>query len=260
MYWKPHHRRYVEPFAGSACLFFDLMPASAILGDNNSALMETYRVVRDDPESLYRRLVRIRRDSDTYYRWRSLNPRSLDRESRALRFVYLNRNCFNGIYRTNGSGDFNVPYGGKRGLPSGKLEKDDFLRCAQQLTRASLVSGDFSKTLSLVGKGDFVYLDPPYATEARRVFRQYGAKTFQTGDVPELARQLRRIDKLGAQFLVSYADCTEARKLASEWIAIRLLVRRNIAGFAGHRRNACEWLISNMTSADLQDGFTSQEH
>ena len=246
LFWKSHHTRYVEPFAGSACLFFDLLPSRAILGDNNSALIETYRVVRENPGHLYQRLTHIPRDAPTYYRWRSIDPKTLDRETRALRFVYLNRNCFNGIYRTNMRGAFNVPYGGKKGLPSGQLEKTDFMRCAEQLKRARLVSGDYLVTLQHVQNGDFVYLDPPYALNSRRIFREYSAKPFETQDVPAFSKQLRQLDRKGAEFLVSYADCKEARELASQWNAARLLVRRNVAGFVGDRRNACEWLISNM--------------
>ena len=78
-FWTPEHKRYVEPFAGSACLFFELAPKAAVLGDTNSELIEVYRVVRDEPERLYRRLCRIGRNLTTYRRWRSINPRSLDR-------------------------------------------------------------------------------------------------------------------------------------------------------------------------------------
>jgi DNA adenine methylase len=245
-FWGPNHRRYIEPFAGSACLFFDLMPQSAVLGDLNAHLIETYEVVRDEPADLYKRLTHIPRDAITYYRWRSKEPESLDRQTRALRFVYLNRNCFNGIYRTNLSGGFNVPFGGKKGLPIGKLIKSDLFGCAELLKRAVLVAGDYRDTLKHAQKGDFIYLDPPYATDSRRVFRQYGAKTFQTDDVALLSKELYRLEKIGAQFLVSYADSTEARRLAVDWNAVRLFVRRNVAGFVGDRRKAGEWLISNM--------------
>jgi len=227
------------------------MPASAILGDINEALMDTYRVVRDEPESLFRRLTRIPRDANTYYRWREKDPVSLDVQTRALRFVYLNRNCFNGIYRTNIAGGFNVPFGGKRGLPIGKLAKDDLMGCAKLLKRATLITGDYRVTLAHVKQGDFVYLDPPYATDSRRVFREYGAKTFQTDDVSTLADELRRLDRIGAQFLVSYADSREARRLAADWNSVRLFVRRNVAGFVDHRRKAGEWLVSNMTLPKL---------
>lgn len=248
-YWRPeHHRRYIEPFVGSACLFFELQPDRAILGDNNRELIATYRSVKASPKRIFNRLTRIRRDSETYYRWRDRDPTTDDAKTRALRFVYLNRNCFNGIYRTNRDGGFNVPFGGKDGEPLGALERDEFLRSAKQLRQAQFVAGDFSDTLKLAKKRDFVYLDPPFAVTSRRVFRQYGEKPFDTSDVDRLARELRRLDRIGAEFLVSYADCAEARVLAREWNSTKLFVRRNVAGFSGHRRLASEWLISNIDS------------
>jgi len=93
-FWSNSHTGYVEPFAGSACLFFAIAPSSAVLGDSNRELIEVYKVVRDAPERLYRRLCRIGRDLETYNRWRALKPQSLDRDTRALRLLYLNRNCF----------------------------------------------------------------------------------------------------------------------------------------------------------------------
>jgi DNA adenine methylase len=241
-FWSLEHQRYVEPFAGSACLFFEIAPKEAVLGDSNEALMEVYRVVRDEPERLYRRLRRIRRDATTYLRWRNLKPGSLDLETRALRFLYLNRNCFNGIYRTNMAGDFNVPMGTRLGE---YFSKDDLVRCSKFLHRATLVAGDFASTLERVKAGDFVYLDPPYAVTSRRIFREYGKKTFDTSDIPRLSECLTQIVKQKADFLVSYADCSEARALALKWYSMRLPIKRHIAGFAGDRRKAYEWLISN---------------
>jgi DNA adenine methylase len=113
------------------------------------------------------------------------------------------------------------------------------------LTHATLVAGDFTKTLERVQPHDFVYLDPPYAVRSRRIFRQYGRKTFDTTDIPRFTTSLNAIAALGADFLVSYADCKEARVLAAEWNSIRLPVRRHVAGFAGDRKRAYEWLISN---------------
>jgi DNA adenine methylase len=241
-FWSPDHERYVEPFAGSACLFFELAPRAAVLGDSNKDLIETYRVVRDEPERLYRRLCCIRRDLTTYSRWRQLRPELLDRETRALRFLYLNRNCFNGIYRTNMAGEFNVPMGSRLGE---YLGKDDLVGCSKLLQRTALVAGDFAKTLERVRAGDFVYLDPPYAVTSRRIFREYGKKTFDTTDIPRLSKCLTTIVKRKADFLVSYADCAEARALARKWHSVRLPIKRHIAGFAGDRRKAYEWLVSN---------------
>jgi DNA adenine methylase len=246
-FWQSRHMRYVEPFAGSACLYFDLAPSSAILGDNNESLIDVYRVVRDNPERLYRRLCRLRRDAKTYYRWRSLAENRLDAETRALRFLFLNRNCFNGIYRTNENGEFNVPFGRKTGV---YFTKNDLLLCSQMLQQALLVVGDFEQTLELVAVGDFVYLDPPFAVRSRRIFRQYNHRSFDTSDVPRLVTALRRLDRAGAEFLVSYADCADARKLAREWNAQRLPIRRHIAGFSENRRLAYEWFITNMDIPD----------
>ena len=241
-FWNSSHTRYVEPFAGSACLFFELAPDVAVLGDSNHALMEVYRVVRDEPERLYKRLRRIPRDLLTYRRWRGLRPESLDRETRALRFLYLNRNCFNGIYRTNLDGEFNVPMGTRLGQ---YFSKEDLLSCSELLQKATLIAGDFETTLKRVEGGDFVYLDPPFAVASRRIFRQYGKKTFDTDDIPRLSVSLESIVKQKADFLVSYADCAEARALAHNWHSVRLPIKRHIAGFAGDRKTAYEWLISN---------------
>jgi len=242
-FWRTDHKRYVEPFAGSACLFFEIAPRSAILGDNNRELIEVFRAVRDEPERLYKRLRRIRRDQFTYTRWRNIRPESLDRETRALRFLYLNRNCFNGIYRTNLDGRFNVPMGTRLGE---YFSKEDVLRCSELLRSAKLIAGDFAKTLEQVEAGDFVYLDPPYAVSSRRIFREYGKKTFDTSDFPRLAACLSTIVERGADFLVSYADCTEVRALAAAWHSTRFLTKRHIAGFADDRKKAYEWLISNL--------------
>ena len=241
-FWLTNHQRYVEPFAGSACLFFELAPEAAVLGDINKELMETYRVVRDEPERLFKRLCRIERDLATYRRWRQLNSSVLDTETRALRFLYLNRNCFNGIYRTNLKGEFNVPMGTRVGK---YFSKEDLLNCSALLQRATLIAGDFGRTIERVTAGDFVYLDPPYAVAARRIFREYGKKTFGTADISRLSDALVTIVQRNADFLVSYADCTEARTLALSWHSVRLPVRRHVAGFVGDRKAAYEWLISN---------------
>lgn len=247
-FWSNSNIRYVEPFAGSACLFFAIAPASAVLGDSNRELIDVYKIARDFPERLYRRLCRLRRDLPTYQRWRSLDPTSLDLQTRALRFLYLNRNCFNGIYRTNCDGKFNVPMGRDAGE---YFSLEDFLKCSALLQNAKLVSGDFTKTLEHVQPGDFVYLDPPYAVDSRRIFREYGKKPFDTSDIKRFSECLSKIDGAGAKFLVSYADCAQARLLSREWISARVPVRRHVAGFAGARKRAYEWLISNVLNRTM---------
>ncbi|MFH1922612.1 MAG: Dam family site-specific DNA-(adenine-N6)-methyltransferase [Planctomycetota bacterium] len=243
-FWKPRHKRYVEPFAGSSVLYFAIRPEEALLADKNPELIEAYEVIREHPVRVHNLVTSIKGDKATYYEMRRQEPEGLSRINRVVRFVYLNRYCFNGLYRTNLEGRFNVPYAasGKTGrLPT----LDDFKACANLLKGAVLRTWDFGTTVRYVREGDFVYLDPPYAVESRRVFREYGAEWFNKKDLIRLAEHLKKINERGASFVVSYADCAEARSILGGWNRKRIRVRRNIAGFEGARRNAYELLFFN---------------
>lgn len=243
-YWSPEYHRYVEPFVGSGSFFFRIAPAVAILNDLNRDLIETFRTVSRVPKKVYLRLEALPRGRVNYYRIRGQDPRSLTPEERAARFIYLNRFCFNGLFRTNRRGDFNVPYGAPRSdsIPSVELLE----ACAIRLRNAKLLTGDFAAVLKLVRAGDFVYLDPPYAVSSRRSFVEYGAKPFSLEDLPRLAKELCRIEMLGAAFLFHYADCSEVRRLFSRWRQRRVLARRNVAGAFGARIDRFELCVSNI--------------
>lgn len=242
-YWSMDFTRYVEPFAGSSSLFFRVQPQSALLADKNADLIEVYSVLRDQPEELHARVSALRKSKGRYYKLRAQDPRTLSRFERAVRFLYLNRYCFNGIYRTNLAGEFNVPYApsGTGGIPALK----QFIACSRLLVTAELRAWDFGTTLRYVREGDFVYIDPPYAVESRRVFVEYGPRWFTRNDLTRLAGHLKKMDERGATFLVSYADCREARELSKGWHVMKLAVQRNIAGFHDDRRRAYELIISN---------------
>lgn len=245
-YWRPTFARYVEPFAGSAALFFRLRPNKAVLGDINSELISAYRVLRDEPDAVHAATCELTRSERNYYAIRALDYKSLTAFERAVRFVFLNRHCFNGIYRTNNHGAFNVPYAKKK--PGTIPPVEHFRRCASLLQRASLKAGDFGRVLDGVREGDFVYLDPPYAISSRRVFREYDKNGFATTDLKRLGEHLRTIDKMGATFVVTYADSPEARALLRPWGWRRALVRRHIAGFVAARRSAYELVSTNLKS------------
>jgi DNA adenine methylase len=239
----PHdYHRYVEPFSGSACLFFALKPTTAIIADLNEQLIETYRTVRSHPLRTARALSSISGKADVYYRIRSQSPEDLEEVARAARFIYLNRNCFNGVYRTNKSGHFNVPRGTRLGtIPDEK----HFVRCASALKSAKLMSADFETVLQLVNKNDFVYLDPPYAKTDSRPRGEYGYHSFGVHDIPRLKEALRRVDSLGATFLLSYAHCGEIADIRKLWFSEKISVRRQVGGFARRREIVSEILISN---------------
>jgi DNA adenine methylase len=243
-YWQPGYKRYLEPFAGSACLFFRLLPYDAVLADINEELILAYQTIRDAPDEVAAYLRHARPEPTEYYLIRSQTPATMDAVSRAGRFVYLNRLCFNGLYRTNSRGQFNVPFGGDR---AGAMPGADSLRqYAAAIAGVTFRTGDFLDTLSDVASGDFVFLDPPYAVKAEwRRGLHYTQDSFAVDDVARLKGFLRKADRLGAAFVLSYADSDEGHDLARPYYSRTVSLRRSIAGSVFKRRSASELLISN---------------
>jgi DNA adenine methylase len=244
-FWTSKHKRYVEPFAGSACLFFAIRPPKAILGDLNSELVATYLEVKYRLSAVLAELrVLAPADREAYKRLRETDTATMTGAARAARFIYLNRFCFNGIYRTNLLGKFNVPYSGDR---CGNLPNDElFQKCSRRLKTACFVRGDFEKVLDKAQKGDLVYMDPPYAVRARRVFREYDPSTFTHEDIKRLRGWMEKLNADGINFVVSYAESDEADVLKKNFSYETVAVRRHIAGFAAHRAMTNELLISNI--------------
>lgn len=236
------YTRYLEPFAGSACLFFELEPEDAVLGDFNRDLIDAYAVIARYPKRTARRMLSWPRSSAFYYALRSTQPASLGPIGRAARFVYLNRFCFNGVFRVNRRGEFNVP----RGVRTGRLPSTQRMcKAATALRAARLVAGDFEKVLRLARAGDFVYLDPPYASTSRKGYGEYGYDgCFGPPDIPRLRSALRTLDEVNATFLLSYS-AERSRELSQGWYTKTLTVRRHIAGFSSHRGTSREVLVSN---------------
>ena len=250
-YWSGNYQRYLEPFLGSGSLLFYLCPERAILGDLNRDLMGTYEQVKTNAAEVLSELSIMRKDREEYYRIRSSDISTLTSPQLAARFIYLNRFAFNGLYRTNRKGKFNVPYGGQKSvnLPN----RECLTACSRVLQAASLVSGDFELVLRQARAGDFVYLDPPYSVKARRVFSEYTPSSFSADDLQRLRRWLNILTELGIEFLLSYAKCEEADVLMDGYTVREVTVRRNIAGFSGNRRRAGEWLISNREALHKQE-------
>ncbi len=238
----PSFSRYLEPFVGSAVLFSALVPQKAVLSDLNSELMGTYVVLREHPRAIWNRVSRMSLEPSYYYQLRSTNPEGMPPIDRAARFIYLNRFCFNGVYRTNKAGKFNVARGyGRLGVPPLPM----FLDFAKRLGTASLVCEDFEAIVGQADRGDFIYLDPPYALAGQRDRGEYGCDAFRDKDEPRLIESLMRASKRGARILLSYSPSASVIKGLVGWKTHELTVARNVAGFAGARRTANEILVSN---------------
>lgn len=242
-FWSPNYVRYVEPFMGSACLFFRLQPSRALLSDINEDLTITFNTVRDHPKAVAARLSEIRLGKRSYYSIRGKRVNPNDAIGLAARFIFLNRFCFNGLYRTNTAGAFNVPYAS---TGTGKLPSEhQLIRASTALKQCNIDHRDFEETLAQTRAGDFVYLDPPYAVGNRRVFRQYGPSSFGLADLQRLSTALLSMNRRGVRFVLSYAHCAEALEYFDRWPRRRTYVQRNIAGFAAYRKRAGEVLFSN---------------
>jgi len=218
---------YVEPFLGAGAVYFHLRPTRALLGDVNADLVETYRAIRDDwqalESSLRYRQRRHREDPDAYYYWlRAKKPSELVR--RASRLIYLNRTCFNGIYRVNREGDFNVPRGSKDKVV---IETDDFEAMSKVLAGAELMSGDFEALIDRANSGDFAFCDPPYTVRHNyNGFRKYNEVLFSWADQERLAQALTRAALRGVKVVCTNANHQSVRELYDSALFERRVVSR----------------------------------
>ncbi len=245
-YWNDDFSRYLEPFMGSAQLFFSIQPQTAILSDTNIYLVETFRQIQKNPYPVYKIFKNFKNTKNQYYQVRSQDPSKLGVNERAARFIFLNRLCFNGLYRTNTVGDFNVPYG-KNNRFDPDEEMEALKKSSKVLQNATIIQGDFEAVLSFhVREGDFVYIDPPYAVANRRIFKQYGPNSFGLFDLQRLQNLLKVINDRGASFILSYAYCSEAIKIFSDWNNVKTFTQRNISGFVEYRRKAAELIVTNI--------------
>lgn len=236
------YERYVEPFAGSAVLYLRLPKTPALLGDINPDLIDTYETIKAHAKRVWSRAAAMCTTPEFYYELRDQEPSALGKLDRAARFVYLNRFCFNGVYRTNRQGRFNVARGkGHLFIPEYSVFQD----FASRLSNASLFCGDFESVVAQTGAGDFLYLDPPYSLEGKRDRGEYGIGTFRDKDEDRLADAITAAADRGAKVLLSYSPSSRMQKRLAGWQVKRLTVARNVAGFASARRVAPEVLISN---------------
>jgi DNA adenine methylase len=207
------YERYFEPFLGGAAVFFGVAPPRAQLSDINRELVDTYTSVRDFPQELVQRLMAVATDKATYLAIRRARPtRAIDS---AVRFIYLNRLGFNGMYRVNRSGHFNVPYAGDRNL-SPLWNADLIAKASVALRGVAIAPKDFGDAMGSARDGDFIYCDPTYTTmHNSNCFRRYNEKVFSWSDQERLAESAMRASHRGAVVVISNANHNEVANLYS---------------------------------------------
>ncbi|WP_338835374.1 DNA adenine methylase [Neomoorella thermoacetica] len=239
-----NYSRYLEPMVGGGALFFYLQPAYAILADLNDELINVYRVVRDNVEELIADLRRHRNTREYYYAIRDTDPARLPPVARASRFIYLNRTCYNGLYRVNRLNKFNVPFGRYK---NPDIVNAAGLRAASgALQAADLRAGDFSLVLEYARPGDFIYFDPPYQPLNRTSrFTSYTAGNFGEGEQKRLARVFRELTRRGCLVMLSNSDTPLIRELYRDFRIETVHARRAINSRPDRRGSITELVILN---------------
>ena len=240
---RPHlNGRYFEPFLGSGAVFFTLLPSKATLGDINEDLINTYRQVRDRPSEIIKRIQKLKVTASDFYKIRDSNRRN--ELSRAVKFLYLNRTAFAGIYRLNSKGKFNVPFGGGERTPE-VLWKDRLIESASPVLKGiKIVSCDFEHTINQAGKGDVIYCDPTYTvTHANNGFIRYNERNFSWSDQERLAASAISAHKRGAFVVVSNAYHPSIKRLFNSYKQIVVTRKSLLSTIPSARGEVKEYLI-----------------
>ena len=234
--------RYFEPFLGSGAMFFAFGPKSALLSDLNQELISTFLEISRNPESLLTRLNSMPATRMDYYRIRGWQPNTPF--DRAVRFIYLNRNCYGGLYRENMQGVFNVPYGGEERNHKYLCGNGAIPLAASLLNRSGvkLRVSDFDKVLSLACRGDVVYCDPTYREVTRKQFDRYGKVIFNWTDQERLARSATEAYRRGAVVVLSNTTSNGIRTLYREAAVVKVTRRKGL-GTWGNVNKQVEYLF-----------------
>jgi DNA adenine methylase len=250
--------RYIEPFLGSGAMYFALKPACALLADLNPDLIDCYQAIRSSPAAIVE-LLALHHEQHChqhYYATRAIKP--TDPVERAAWMIYLNRTCWNGLYRVNRKNEFNVPIGTKTNVV---LPNDDFVSMSRMLAPADICHQDFETTLDAAESGDFVFVDPPYTVKHNlNGFLKYNDKIFSWADQVRLRDAVVRAAQRGALVLVTNANHQSIRDLY-EGVGTQEVIERAsvLSGSAQHRVRTEElvirtWITGNSSVSANSDG------
>ncbi|MHB9134772.1 MAG: DNA adenine methylase [Armatimonadota bacterium] len=233
-------RRYFEPFLGGGASFFALQPDNAILSDINLDLINTYQQIRDNVEEVIESLCQLPISKEAFLRVRSLKP--INKLDVAVRMIYLSKTAFNGMYRVNRRGEFNVPFGCR---PTTKVCDELELRGASNALRgARILHADFEETVAEAGEGDIVYIDPPYTvSHANNGFVRYNESIFSWEDQRRLAAIAHCLANRGASVFVSNAAHGSLLELYSDFDVVELTRPSCISAAREYRVPVKEYLL-----------------
>lgn len=255
--------RYFEPFLGGGALFLELSRQKrfgrAVVGDENPELMNAYKVIRTSVRDLVAELRNggYEYDKTRYLEVRALDALSLDPVPRAARFIYLNKTCFNGLYRVNGEGRFNVPFG-KYKAPV-ICDEENLLAVSKAMKKARIVEDDFEHQVQGAKAGDFVYFDPPYLPISdTSSFTSYTKGGFSLGDHVRLSLLFRELAQKGVSVILSNSEHPTVRRLYGDFEMVTITGPRTVGGPAEFRKSVSEVLVMANVPLPSLPAVTSQ--
>lgn len=229
------YTKYYEPFIGAGALLFDQQPLRAIVNDTNSELINVYREIKDHPEDVIALLEMHKKahDGRHYYEVRDVDRdeekfSQMSSIEKAARTIYLNRTCYNGLYRVNKKGFFNTPIG--RNTTIEIVNADGIRRMSAYLNKADItfLNGDYKQALVKITKRDFVFIDPPYYPMKTDSFLRYATNGFGVKEQKELKEICDKLTQRGVRLMQTNSDCPEIREMYSEYSIREVTVRRSI--------------------------------
>lgn len=242
--------KYYEPFVGGGAVLFAMQPKIAIINDYNEELINVYRTIRDHPDELIELLKEHKNSPEYYYKLREIDRSplfcNLNNLERASRIIYLNKTCYNGLYRVNNAGEFNVPYG-KYKNPN--IVNEPVIRAVSNylnINQIEIRQGDYESALADVTRNSFVYFDPPYHPVSETSnFTGYIQGGWNEDDQLRLRNICISLDKMGIKFLLSNSSAPFIKEIYSEFIIETVDANRSINCDASKRGNVDEVLIRN---------------
>jgi DNA adenine methylase len=241
---------YCEPFFGGGALFFDIQPKKALINDSNFELVNLYNVIKNNPYDLIDDLKKHKNDKEYFYDIRSIDRTdkylTLSEVQKASRLIFLNKTCYNGLYRVNSKGQFNTPFGNYKN--PNFVDEQNLLNISDYFknNQIEIVSGDFSESLNQAKTGDFVYLDPPYDPLTKSAsFASYTMLGFSRNDQIRLKLMCDELNSKGVKFLLSNSATNFIVDLYKDYVITYVKATRSINSVASGRTSIDEVLVRN---------------
>ena len=242
------YQTYIEPFLGGGAVFFFLNPKKAVLSDINKNLIETFQAIKDNWETVFDGISEYQKKHSSKFYYEERNKIQHELHAKASQLIYLNRTCWNGLYRVNRDGLFNVPIGTKNTVV---FENDNFEAISKRLLSADLIHSDFEKTIAKASKGDFIFADPPYTVKHNENgFLHYNEKIFSWDDQERLYKALKKADERGVKFTLTNANHCSIRDLYKDFNQQTLHRNSILAAIPSNRKKIEELLVTNWRGND----------